>query len=179
MFSILHLEDGAGLQDRMQIGPTGVDPVRVSPGNPLNPSDTPICGPLDAALRVVIVDNNHTVRLALTALLEANGFTVVGATEKGSEATELVDRLSPDVVILDQRLGDTTGLTAARAIRCSASESRVILYTTHPPTPEASRAAGVHEVIIKQGSPTILLDALRAMARERSKRHRDSGADLT
>lgn len=58
---------------------------------------------------VVIVDDHPSFRASARAILEASGFEVVGEASDGTSAVEAVERLGPDVVLLDVQLPDATG----------------------------------------------------------------------
>ena len=59
---------------------------------------------------VLIVDDHAGFRLAARALLEADGFDVVGESATGNEGLEAVGRLRPDLVLLDVGLPDIDGI---------------------------------------------------------------------
>ena len=62
---------------------------------------------------VLIVDDHPSFRATARAVLEAEGFSVVGEAKDGREALELAAQLHPDVVLLDVQLPDTTGFDVA------------------------------------------------------------------
>src|SRR3954451_14124550 len=64
-------------------------------------------------MTVLIVDDHADFRESARALLEAEGFDVVGEAADGSEAIAEVERLRPDVVLLDIQLPDQDGFTVA------------------------------------------------------------------
>jgi DNA-binding NarL/FixJ family response regulator len=63
---------------------------------------------LDVAT-ILIVDDHPSFRATARAILEADGFEVVGEAEDGASALEAVHRLRPDVVLLDVQLPDMDG----------------------------------------------------------------------
>jgi serine/threonine-protein kinase len=85
-------------------------------------------------VRVVIVEDNVLLRAGLVELLTAAGFDVAGQAGDAGELLELVNRLSPDVVVLDIRMPPThtlEGLDAARAIRERHGTDVGILLLSH------------------------------------------------
>ncbi|MGO9179849.1 MAG: response regulator transcription factor [Candidatus Limnocylindrales bacterium] len=82
-------------------------------------------------LRVLIVDDYELVRQGLVALLERHpGFQVVAQAGSVAEAIEMAGRYQPDLVVMDVRLPDGSGIEAAREIRVEHPQSKV-LATRH------------------------------------------------
>lgn len=91
-----------------------------------------------AAITVVLADDNPLVRIGLRSLLDASSeIEVVGEAADGTEAVDLVERLSPDVVLLDVRMPHLDGVEAASRI---AGRARVLMLTSSE-EPEIIRAA--------------------------------------
>jgi DNA-binding NarL/FixJ family response regulator len=84
-----------------------------------------------ALVRVVIVDDQTLFRSGLARLLSAQpGLRVVGEAANGAEAIQLVQRLNPDVVLMDIRMPEVNGIEATRQILRSRPEVRVLILTT-------------------------------------------------
>jgi len=79
---------------------------------------------------VLIVDDHADFRASATALLEAEGFTVVGSAADGATAVEAVMRLRPAVVLLDVQLPDTDGFAVAGRLAQLAGPPRVVLISS-------------------------------------------------
>jgi DNA-binding NarL/FixJ family response regulator len=79
---------------------------------------------------VLIVDDHPTFRLTARALLEAEGFEVVGDAEDGASAIETARRLKPDVVLLDVQLPDIDGFEVARQLTANGSSPGVVLTSS-------------------------------------------------
>jgi CheY-like chemotaxis protein len=77
---------------------------------------------------IVVVDDHPTFRATACALLEAEGFVVVGEAADGLSALEVVERLSPDVVLLDVQLPDIDGFEVAA--RTAAFDSPPVIVLT-------------------------------------------------
>jgi len=83
-------------------------------------------------LRCVIVDDNRAVLSAASELLEREGISVVGVAASGDEALGLVERLEPEVVLIDIDLGPESGFDLARRLAAlDGAGSRGILISTH------------------------------------------------
>jgi DNA-binding NarL/FixJ family response regulator len=80
---------------------------------------------------VLIVDDHPSFRATARALLEAEGFQVVGEARDGGEALSLVETLQPDVVLLDVQLPDSSGFDlAAELRRANGSAPSVVLVSS-------------------------------------------------
>ena len=83
-------------------------------------------------LRVIVVDDQLPFRIALRRVLQrAAGVDVVAEGADGAEAVALVERLHPDVVVLDVRMPGMDGPTAARVISERWPEVTVVLCSSH------------------------------------------------
>jgi DNA-binding NarL/FixJ family response regulator len=120
---------------------------------------------------IVLADDHPIVRQGISGLLESEpGFVVVGEAGDGREAVELVERLQPDIAILDLMMPELNGMEVARrALRLSPRTRVVILsmYSDEPHVLEALRA-GAMAYVLKGTSTETLIFALReAMAGRR------------
>ena len=96
--------------------------------------------------------------------------SVVGDAATMAEAVEAAARLSPDVVIMDVRLPDGSGVEACRAIREARPETRVIMLTSYADDEAlfASIIAGAAGYLLKQTRGQAVVDAVEAVAAGRS-----------
>jgi DNA-binding NarL/FixJ family response regulator len=77
----------------------------------------------------LIVDDHPTFRATARQLLQTEGFEVVGEAEDGASALESVERLSPDVVLLDVQLPDMDGFEIARRL-CGDGNTVAVVLTS-------------------------------------------------
>ena len=83
-------------------------------------------------MRVVIVEDSPIVRQRLEDLLgTVPGMNVVGQAKGVSEAMDVIGRTSPDVVILDLRLKDGTGMMVLEMVKKIRPATRVVILTNH------------------------------------------------
>jgi DNA-binding NarL/FixJ family response regulator len=75
-----------------------------------------VCHDLHMGLTVLIVDDHPSFRASARAMLESEGFEVVGEAADGASAIEAVDRLAPQIVLLDVQLPDMTGFEVCAAL---------------------------------------------------------------
>src|SRR6266550_5360080 len=79
--------------------------------------------------RILIVDDHPLTREALSSLLGAHGFEVIGCASDGAEAIQEVGRLQPDLVLLDLSMPGLDGLAALPRLREAAPECEVVVLT--------------------------------------------------
>ena len=81
---------------------------------------------------VVLADDHHIVRQGLRTLLEAEGdFAVIGEEADGLKVVALVERLRPDVLLLDVRMPGLNGLEITRQIVQRALKTRIVILSMH------------------------------------------------
>ncbi|MDU0288588.1 response regulator transcription factor [Saccharothrix longispora] len=124
--------------------------------------------PPAAPLRVVLADDQALVRAGFRVILGTeDGIEVVGEAGDGGEAVELVERLRPDVVLMDVQMPRVDGLEATRRILASDSTAKVVILTTFDREDylfEALRA-GASGFLLKNASPEDLVESVRIVAR--------------
>jgi DNA-binding NarL/FixJ family response regulator len=81
------------------------------------------------AIRILIVDDHPITREALSSLLRAHGFEIVGIAADGAEAIREAARLRPELVLLDLTMPGMDGLTALPRLRGAAPECEVVVLT--------------------------------------------------
>lgn len=115
-------------------------------------------------IRLVIAEDQSMVRGALAALLELErDIEVVGQAGDGQEALELIETLTPDVVITDIEMPELTGLELAGEIQARGIASRVIILTTFARAGYLRRAleAGAAGYLLKDNPASTLANAVR------------------
>ena len=113
------------------------------------------------AVRVVIAEDEAIVRLDLKETLEEEGYEVVGETGRGDEAVELVDKLKPDLAILDIKMPGKDGLQAAREIAMPRKAAVLILTAfSQRDLIEQARDAGALAYLVKPFQKSELLPAV-------------------
>ena len=80
--------------------------------------------------RVLIVDDHDDFRASASALLETEGFTVVGGLADGASAVDAVKRLRPHIVLLDIQLPGLDGFAVAERLAAMTDPPRVVLISS-------------------------------------------------
>ena len=122
-------------------------------------------------LRVLLVDDHEVVRDGLKALLHAtDDIVVTGEAGTVREAIEEADRTRPDVVVMDVRLTDGSGIEATREIRAKHELTNVIMLTTFADDEAlfASIMAGASGYVLKQVGGNELVRAIRTVGKGES-----------
>lgn len=119
-------------------------------------------------IRLMIVDDHEMVREGLKAILVAEpDFSIVGDAANADEALELIERLRPDIVLLDVRLPGVSGIEVCRIVTERYPETSVIILTTFTDEQLIAQSiqAGTKGFILKDVERFDLKRAIRAVAR--------------
>jgi two-component system, NarL family, response regulator DevR len=119
-------------------------------------------------IRLMIIDDHEMVREGLKAILVAEpDFSIVGDAANAEQAIELIERLRPDVVLLDVRLPGVSGIEVCRIITEQYPETAVIILTTFTDEQIIAQCiqAGAKGFILKDVERFDLKRAIRAVAR--------------
>jgi len=117
--------------------------------------------------RVMLADDHALIRQGLKTLLETHGFQVVGEASNGQEALRSAEMTHPDVAILDINMPVLNGVDAARELKKSSLNTRVILLTQHDEDQYVTEAlrVGVKGYVLKNQIADDLVHAIREVCR--------------
>jgi DNA-binding NarL/FixJ family response regulator len=115
---------------------------------------------------VLVADDHRQFREALVALLELDGFEVVGQAADGADAVALAKQMRPDVVVIDLKMPVLNGLDATRLVRDALPSTPVVVLTafTGDELERAALAAGATAFVAKDANLEELRAALAAAA---------------
>ena len=122
-------------------------------------------------LRVMLVDDHEVVRGGIKALLEAQeDLAVVAEAGSVAEAVREAARVRPDVIVMDVRLADGSGIEATREIRAQRPETQVLMLTSFADDEAlfASIMAGAAGYVLKQIRGGELVQGIRAVGQGQS-----------
>jgi two-component system response regulator DevR len=120
-----------------------------------------------ATIRILIADDHEVVRIGLAALLDAQeGFSVVAQAASGDDAVRLARQHRPDVVIMDIRMPNGSGIDACRAITAELEGTPVVMLTSHADSESLFDAidAGASGYVLKRVGSSELVNAVRTVA---------------
>jgi DNA-binding NarL/FixJ family response regulator len=122
-------------------------------------------------LRLLVVDDHEVVRQGLVSLLDRREhFQVVAEAGTAAEAVEMARKFEPDLVVMDVRLPDGSGIEACREIRAEFPGTRVVILTSYPDEEAVLSAiiAGASGYLLKQIRGRDLISALESVGRGES-----------
>lgn len=126
---------------------------------------------MSEAIRVILADDHALVRQGIRQFLDgADDITVVGEAADGREALQLVERLQPDVAVLDIQMPVVSGIDATREITTRFPQVRVLILTAYDDDPYvfALLHEGASGYLLKSADPDEFLDAVRKVYRGQS-----------
>lgn len=121
-----------------------------------------------APIRVLLAEDHTILREGLVALLSTEpGIEVVGAVEDGREAVLAVQRLQPDVLVMDLSMPGLNGVDATRHVRRDAPGTQVLILSMHGGEEHVRPAirAGAAGYLLKGSGLSDLVSAIRAVSR--------------
>jgi len=116
---------------------------------------------------LLLVDDHSLIRAGVRALvLDIPGYAVIGEANDGSQLLEMVETLSPDIIVLDISMKETGGLEALQRLKRVRPQSKVLILSMHtdPALIMQALESGAHGYLLKDTTATELehaLDALR------------------
>jgi two-component system, NarL family, nitrate/nitrite response regulator NarL len=115
-------------------------------------------------IRILIADDHTIFRDGLRRLLDLQAdFEIVGEAKDGRETMEMVDRLKPDVLLLDIRMPGIDGLSALQRLSASSSATKVIILTASDDKNEFVQAVkyGCSGIVLKHTATDLLIKSIR------------------
>jgi DNA-binding NarL/FixJ family response regulator len=119
---------------------------------------------------IVLADDHLVVRKGMRSLLETEpDFELVGEADDGLQAVQLVERLTPDVVVLDLMMPGLNGIEVTRQIRKRSPHTKIIILSMHTNDEYVLEAlqCGANGYVLKDAGATELVGAVRDVAEEK------------
>lgn len=117
-----------------------------------------------APIKVLLADDHAVVREGIRQFLERAGdIRVVAEAEDGEQAKALIERLAPDVAVLDIQMPKASGIDVTRWVRAHARTVGVLILTAYDDDPYvlAVLQAGANGYVLKTASPADITQAVR------------------
>jgi DNA-binding NarL/FixJ family response regulator len=134
-----------------------------------------------SAIKVLIVDDHNLVREGLKAVFDqGDEVQVVGEAGSGDEALELVDKLKPDVVLMDISMPGMNGIQATKLIREKNPDAKIVMLTMLDQEGYVYEAvkAGATGYMLKNTSSDDLVHAIQTVYEGKALLHPDATAQL-
>ena len=121
-------------------------------------------------MRLLLADDHPMIRAAIEVLLRGTGFELVGMAGTGEATIAEVERLQPDILLLDLQMPDGNGLDVLRRLKAAKSPLRVIMLTAGIDDSALleAKALKVHGIVLKNSDPAFLLECLESVRDGRS-----------
>lgn len=115
---------------------------------------------------ILLVDDHRLVRQAVKRALGDSGFNVIGEADDGQAGVDMVNELSPDIVVLDITMPIMDGLTALKIIKKAKPETKVIMLTMHGESSVVNQAisSGASAFITKDAPMAQVVDLVTRVA---------------
>lgn len=126
--------------------------------------------PSPRKIKVVLADDHRLVRLGFRRLLEDEpGIEVIGEASNGSEAIELIEKLCPDVAVVDMAMPDLDGLQVIHEVRRRTPVTRILVLSMYGERNYVRNAvnAGACGYVVKNAINVDLVAAVKAVAQGR------------
>src|SRR6476619_1531747 len=119
-------------------------------------------------IKVVLVDDHAVVRAGVKAVLgSAKDIQVIGEASNGRDGVAMVERLHPDVIVMDLSMGEMDGITATKELVSKETKTKILILTMHAEDAYLVKVldAGASGYLVKSTADRELVDAVRAVAR--------------
>jgi two-component system nitrate/nitrite response regulator NarP len=115
--------------------------------------------------RILLADDHPMIRTAIEVLLRDTGYELAGTAANGAEALSELDRLKPDILLLDLEMPEIGGMEVVRTLRSRDKAPRIVILTAaiDDPSLMEARALRVQGMVLKNSDPAYLLECLDAV----------------
>jgi two-component system nitrate/nitrite response regulator NarL len=121
-------------------------------------------------IRILLADDHPMIRTAIEVLLRDTGFELAGTAANGAQALSEVERLKPEILLLDLEMPDVGGMEVIRKLQGDKVGPKIVILTAAMDDPSLmeARSLRVHGMVLKNSDPAYLLDCLDAVSAGRS-----------
>jgi DNA-binding NarL/FixJ family response regulator len=121
---------------------------------------------MDIKKRILIVDDHPALREGLKSIFSFSPiFDIIGEAGDGLEALDYVEKLLPDLVLMDLSMPRMDGITATREIKKKWPETKILIFTVHNTSEylAAARQAGADGYISKDASSAEMIQSIKGI----------------
>jgi two-component system nitrate/nitrite response regulator NarP len=116
---------------------------------------------------LLLADDHPMIRTAIEVLLRDTGYEIAGSTESGEETLAAVEKLKPDVLLLDLQMPDGTGMDVLRRLPAKGTAPRVVILTAAIDDGSLleAKSLGVSGMVLKSSDPAYIIECLERVSR--------------
>ena len=111
-------------------------------------------------MRILVADDHPMMRNAIQMLLSGTDYELAGTAASGKECLEQIERLRPDILLLDLQMPGGSGMDVIRGLGANKPRTIVLTASIDDSSLMEARAAGVQGMVLKSSDPAFLLDCL-------------------
>ena len=121
-------------------------------------------------IRILLADDHPMIRTAIEVLLRETQFELAATAMNGAEALTEVERLKPDVLLVDLEMPELGGMGVIRKLRGERNLTKVVILTAaiDDSSLMEARSLRVNGMVLKNSDPAYLLDCLEAVSAGRT-----------
>ena len=115
--------------------------------------------------RILLADDHPMIRTAIEVLLRDTRYELAGTAANGTEALHEIERLKPDILLLDLEMPETDGMEVVRKLQARDKGPRIVILTAaiDDSSLMEARALRVRGIVLKNSDPAYLLECLDAV----------------
>jgi two-component system nitrate/nitrite response regulator NarP len=117
--------------------------------------------------RLLLADDHPMIRTAIEVLLRETSYEIVGVAASGAETLTAVERLKPDVLLLDLQMPDGTGMDVFRELKSKGGAPRMIILTAaiDDASLMEAKSLGASGMVLKSSDPAYIIECLDRVSR--------------
>lgn len=117
--------------------------------------------------RLLLADDHPMIRTAIEVLLRETSYEIVGVAASGAETLTSVERLKPDVLLLDLQMPDGTGMDVFRELKSKGGAPRMIILTAaiDDASLMEAKSLGASGMVLKSSDPAYIIECLDRVSR--------------
>jgi two-component system nitrate/nitrite response regulator NarP len=117
--------------------------------------------------RLLLADDHPMIRTAIEVLLRETSYEIVGVAASGAETLTSVERLEPDVLLLDLQMPDGTGMDVFRELKSKGGAPRMIILTAaiDDASLMEAKSLGASGMVLKSSDPAYIIECLDRVSR--------------